>query len=107
MINMMLKRTVRLLRDHPFARVRFPDDAKMKDFANMVQQREPMVDESVSWTECHSRLGWEFGFPVPISGNPIGSGIPIPFLIPKIPVGFFFSNSAVEKSRNWNSDYEI
>jgi hypothetical protein len=31
-INMMLKRTVRLLRDPPFARVRFPDDAKMRDF---------------------------------------------------------------------------
>jgi hypothetical protein len=27
---------------------------------------------------------------VPISGTPIGGGIPIPFLIPKIPVGFFF-----------------
>jgi hypothetical protein len=32
-------------------------------------------------------LGWEFQFLVPISGAPIGSGIPIPFLIPKIPVG--------------------
>jgi hypothetical protein len=32
---------------------------------------------------------------VPISGTPIGSGIPIPFLIPKIPFNFF-SNSAVE-----------
>jgi hypothetical protein len=52
-------------------------------------------------------LGWEFQFLVPISGTPIGSGIPIPFLIPKIPVGFFFSNSAVEKSRNWNSDSKI
>ncbi len=35
-------------------------------------------------------LGWEFQFLVPISGTPILSGIPIPFLIPKIPVGFFF-----------------
>ncbi len=33
---------------------------------------------------------------VPISGTPIGSRIPIPFLVPKIPVGKFFSNSAVE-----------
>ncbi len=35
-------------------------------------------------------LGWEFQFLVPISGTPIGSGISIPFSIPKIPVGFFF-----------------
>jgi hypothetical protein len=52
-------------------------------------------------------LGWEFRFLVPISGTPIESGIPIPFLIPKIPVGKFFSNSAVEKLRNWNSDSKI
>ncbi len=32
-------------------------------------------------------LGWKFQFLVPISGTPIGSEIPIPFLIPKIPVG--------------------
>ena len=35
-------------------------------------------------------LGWEFRFLVPISGTPIGSGIPIPFSIPKISVGIFF-----------------
>jgi hypothetical protein len=54
-----------------------------------------------------SQLGWEFQFLVPISGAPIGSGIPIPFLIPKIPVGKFFLNSAVEKLRNRNFDSEI
>jgi hypothetical protein len=37
-----------------------------------------------------AKLGWEFQFLVPISGTPIGSGIPILFLVPKIPVGFFF-----------------
>jgi hypothetical protein len=35
-------------------------------------------------------LGWELQFLVPISGIPIGDKIPIPFTIPKIPVGFFF-----------------
>jgi hypothetical protein len=35
-------------------------------------------------------LGWKFQFSVPISGTPIGSGIPILFSIPKLPVGFFF-----------------
>ncbi len=55
---------------------------------------------------CYA-LDWEFQFSVPISGTPIGSGILIPFLIPKIPVGFFFQNSTVEKLRNRNSDSEI
>jgi hypothetical protein len=50
-INMMLERTVQLLRDHPFARVQFPDDAKMRDFSNMVQQREPMVDDIIGFQD--------------------------------------------------------
>ncbi len=37
-----------------------------------------------NWT-----LDWEFQFSVLISGTPIGGGIPIPFTIPKIPVGIF------------------
>jgi hypothetical protein len=38
-----------------------------------------------------TKLGWEFQFLVPISGTPIERGIPLPFLIPKITVGFIFS----------------
>jgi hypothetical protein len=34
-----------------------------------------------------TKLGWEFRFLVPISGTPIGSGIPDPFPIRKILVG--------------------
>ncbi len=41
----------------------------------------------------HYILVWEFQFSVSISGTPIGSGIPIPFLIPEIPVGFLFEVS--------------
>jgi hypothetical protein len=41
---------------------------------------------------------------VPISGTPIGGGIPIPFTIPKIPVGFFFEIPISEEPENWNSD---
>jgi hypothetical protein len=52
-------------------------------------------------------LGWEFQFLVPISGTPIGSRIPILFLIPKILVRNFFLNFTVEKSRNLNSDSKI
>jgi hypothetical protein len=31
--------------------VRFPDDAKMRDFANMVQRREPMVDDIIGFLD--------------------------------------------------------
>ncbi len=49
-------------------------------------------------------LGWEFQFLVPISGTFIVSVIPILFLIPKIPVGFFFEIPMSGESENWNSD---
>jgi hypothetical protein len=51
-----------------------------------------------------SPLGWEFQFLVPISGTPIIGGIPIPFTIPKIPVGFFFEIPISGEPENWNSD---
>jgi hypothetical protein len=52
-------------------------------------------------------LGWEFQFLVPISGTPIGGGIPIPFKIPKIPVGFFFEITISGESENRNSDLQF
>jgi hypothetical protein len=56
---------------------------------------------------CHPfSLGWEFQFLVPNSGTPIGSGIPIPFPIPEILVGFFFEILNSGKSDNWNSDLQ-
>ncbi len=42
---------VQLLSDHPFMRMQFLDDAKMRDFANMVQWREPMVDDIISFLD--------------------------------------------------------
>jgi hypothetical protein len=39
---------------------------------------------------------------VPISGTPNGNRILVLFQIPGILVGFFFMNSAVEKSSNLN-----
>jgi hypothetical protein len=71
------------------------------------RQRCPGTIIHTSAASVLARLGWEFQFLVPISGNPIGSRIPIPFSIPKIPVGIFFSNSAVEKLRNRKSDSKI
>jgi hypothetical protein len=51
-------------------------------------------------------LGLEFRFLVPIPGTPIVSGIPILFLIPKIPVGFFFEILMSGESENWNSNLQ-
>jgi hypothetical protein len=45
------------------------------------------------------RLGWEFQFLVWISGNPIVSRIPIPFLIPNIPVVVFFEFRCLESQK--------
>jgi hypothetical protein len=45
------------------------------------------------------QLGWKFQFLVPISGTPIVSRIPIPFLIPKIPVGFFLKFQCLESQK--------
>jgi hypothetical protein len=46
LVNWMLKKVVRLLQGHPFARVNFPNGEKMREFANMVRMREPMVTTS-------------------------------------------------------------
>jgi hypothetical protein len=61
-INWMLQRTVRLLTDHPSAKVRFPDDLKMREFANMVKAREPLAEDVIGFmdgvlfqTECTSK----------------------------------------------------
>jgi hypothetical protein len=64
-------------------------------------------DRVYHWRLLLEELGWEFQFSVPISGTPIGSGIPISFLIPGILVGNIFLNSAVEKLTNRNSNSDI
>ena len=50
-INMMLKRVVRDLRSHPMARVQFPDEGKMRVFADQVQLREPSVDDIIGFMD--------------------------------------------------------
>jgi hypothetical protein len=61
-INWMLWKAVTLLTDHPFAKVRFPDDAKMRGFANIVKAREPLAEDVIGFmdrvlfqTECTSK----------------------------------------------------
>ncbi len=61
-INWMLQRMVRLLSGHPFVKVKFPNDLKMREYVDMVQAREPLADDVIgfmdgvsSQTECTSK----------------------------------------------------
>jgi hypothetical protein len=47
----MLKKTVWALRAHPFARVQFPNIEKMREYAAMVQVREPLVDDIIGFMD--------------------------------------------------------
>jgi hypothetical protein len=53
-INWMLQMTVRLLNNNPFAKVKFPSNAKMREFADMVQAREPLVDNIIGFMDSVS-----------------------------------------------------
>jgi len=50
-INWMLQRTVRLLKGNPFAEVKFPSDVKMREFADMIQAREPLVNDMIGFMD--------------------------------------------------------
>jgi hypothetical protein len=47
----MLRRTVRLLNGHPFAKVKFPDNLKMREYADMIQAREPLADDVIGFID--------------------------------------------------------
>jgi len=50
-VRAMLKRAVRRLANHPIAEVRFPGAEKMRQFARMVQAREPLVDDVIGFMD--------------------------------------------------------
>ncbi len=50
-INWMLQRTVRLLSGHPFAKVKFPDNLKMREYADMIQARESLADDVIGFMD--------------------------------------------------------
>jgi hypothetical protein len=50
-INCMLRRTVRLLNGHPFAKVKFPDNLKMREYADMAQAREPLAEDVIGFMD--------------------------------------------------------
>jgi hypothetical protein len=50
-INTMLKKVVQRLRSHPFAQVKFPNAAKMREFTDMVQEQEPLVSNIIGFMD--------------------------------------------------------
>ena len=50
-INKMLERVVNRLRFHPYARVKFPNNEKMQEFARMIELREPSVDDVIGFMD--------------------------------------------------------
>jgi hypothetical protein len=50
-INRMLVRVVNRLRFHPHARVKFPNEEKMQQFASMVELREPSVTDVIGFMD--------------------------------------------------------
>ena len=58
-LNYILRATVKRLRHHPLARVKFPDEEKKQQFAEMISKREPTVTNVIGFmdgvsftTEC-------------------------------------------------------
>jgi hypothetical protein len=47
----MLKKMVRLLWNHPIAQIKFPNEAKMRVLADMVQLQEPAVDDMIGFMD--------------------------------------------------------
>ena len=50
-INWMLIKIVWELRDNPFAKVKFPNREKMREYAAMVQVREPLVNDIIGFMD--------------------------------------------------------
>jgi hypothetical protein len=62
-INNMIKLVVKKLKRHPLAKVKFPNEEKMAHFAQLIQAREPEVDDVIGFmdglaltSECTSEV---------------------------------------------------
>jgi hypothetical protein len=42
---------VRLLNDHLLAKIKFPSNAKMREYADMIQARDPLVDDVIGFMD--------------------------------------------------------
>jgi len=50
-ITSMLKLVVKKLKRHPLARVQWPDEEKMAEYAQLIHQREPAVDDVIGFMD--------------------------------------------------------
>jgi hypothetical protein len=50
-INWMLQRLIRLLNGHPFAKVKFPDNLKIREYAGIKQARELLADDVIGFMD--------------------------------------------------------
>ena len=46
-----LRMTVKRLRYHPFARISFPNEQKMREYADMIRMREPTIDNVIGFMD--------------------------------------------------------
>jgi hypothetical protein len=40
-----------MLNDHPFAKVKYPDHAKMREYTYMIKAREPLVNDVIGFMD--------------------------------------------------------
>jgi hypothetical protein len=50
-IRLIMKRIIRALKNHPDARIKFPNNQEMAHFAEMINQREPTVDDVIAFLD--------------------------------------------------------
>jgi hypothetical protein len=43
--------TVKRLRYHPFVRISFPNEQKMREYADMIRMREPTIDNVIGFMD--------------------------------------------------------
>ncbi len=58
----MLDRVVSCLQFHPYARVRFPNNEKMQQFASMIESREPSVSDVIGSDEGITQNAYYCGY---------------------------------------------
>jgi hypothetical protein len=53
-IAWMLRKMVRLLRNHPIAMVHYPSNSNMRKYADMIQAREPLINNVIGFMDSVS-----------------------------------------------------
>jgi hypothetical protein len=50
-LRRLMKRIIKAIKNHPAARIQFPDDFKMREYAEMVRNREPSVHDVIGFLD--------------------------------------------------------